>query len=168
MGKDIHMKLLEYSPEENTYKELALYRKNKDNEFKKIRLFDGRNSNMFDTMAGNDFCYDDDSFPCTSIALSSLEPELRKEIEKEMEDPGCFDFKEICLSDMKIYIDKYPEIKDWDKAFDCEDIASIPMKKNPLKQLFEDILTYLYFIDASYRWGYTPLSYYKIIYFFDC
>ena len=174
MGIDIHTHLCEYNPEDNLWYEIELYRKDKE-EFKKVRIYDGRNYEMFDVMLNKE---EDSfgSFPCIDISLISLEERLRKEIEEEKE--YCYGFKEISLSDLRYYLKEYPTVVDyeadeeeWDnyckKIKDYSSLSiSKPQKTNPIQYLYDYCISYGAFAEP-WTFGIKPFSQYKLLYWFD-
>ena len=189
MGMDIHVRLTRYDEKTNFYKELKLYKPGEeyhydekgnkiiDNpDFEVIHIFDGRNSEMFDGMKEGDENDGYGHFPWVPIKLNSLEPELRKDIEDKMgkeskEHTGYFDFYEISLADMLIYLAKHKKVADydasekaWDKYFAEE--GPKPEKTNPIQDLYREICNYAAFADG-WEWDFQPLSTYKVLFYFD-
>lgn len=156
MGVDIHLKLCKYDPEDNLWHELKLYRKEK-NEYKKVYLYAGRDSEMFSAMS-NEEKDNYGLFPCANIPLLSLDEELRKIVAEKGE--YCYGFREILLSDMKYYLKDHPTVVDYD-----EDWAK-PTKTNPIKYLFDSCCSYGEFAEG-WSFGIDPLSRYKLLYWFD-
>ena len=156
MGVDIHIKLCKYNPADNLWHELKLYRKDKDkDEFKKVYLYEGRNSEMFAAMQ-NEEQEDYGHFPCADIPMLSLDEELREEVKEAKK--YCYGFNEILLSDLKYYIKDYPTVVDYSEEG--------PMKVNPIKYLFESCYAYGEFAEG-WSFGIEPLSRYKLLYWFD-
>lgn len=166
MGVDIHLRLCKYDPADNLWHELKLYRKEKDkNEYKKVYLYEGRNSEMFGAMLNEE----EDSyghFPSASIPLLSLDEELRKEIEEDRK--YCYGFHEVLLSDMEHYLYNHPTVIDYDDG-DWEDWKAgdpKPKKTNPIKYLFDSCCAYGEFAEG-WSFGIDPYSRYKLLYWFD-
>ena len=163
MGVDIHLKLCKYNPEDNLWHELKLYRKEKD-EYKKVYLYEGRNSEMFSAML-NEEKDDYGLFPCANIPIPSLDEELVNELREA--GKYCYGFREILLSDMKYYLKDHPTVIDYDedwsnwKAGDPK-----PTKTNPIKYLFDSCCAYGEFAEG-WSFGIDPLSRYKLLYWFD-
>lgn len=187
MGRDIHLHLAKFDKETNLYKEICLYRKREKDEFysyydeegnehkitdpmKKVSIYDSRNYEMFDGLK----CKDPDNygyFPAGYINYDSLDSELREVVEEKTKTTGYYDFAEVNLADMKIYVLEHPTVVDYDSYFwekyeegKCEK----PVKKNPIKWLYEDIINYLNLADREFSWGLTNVSNYKLIFYFDC
>lgn len=163
MGVDIHLILCKYDETDNLYHELALYTKGMEN-YHKVRIFEGRNSEMFgimqneeEDMAGH--------FPSTSIALPSLEESVKKEI-KEQE--YCYGFQEVTLADIQYYLKDHPTIVDYEADWgdDWKPGDPKPMKKNPIQYLFDNCLYYAEFVEG-WSFGIDPYSRYKLLYWFD-
>lgn len=176
MGKDIHVRLTKLNRETNLYEELALYKPgveyhydekgNKiiDNpNFQKVYIYDGRNYEMFEGMKEGDGIDGYGDFPWTSINLNSLESELKREIEEKQNSQGYFDFYEINLADMKLYLNEHPIVVDYDGEWE-EGVKS--QKTNPIKYLYDNIYDYGYFAD-NWNWEIEPLSIYKVLFYFD-
>ena len=163
MGVDIHLKICKYDPADNLWHELKLYRKDKD-EFKKVYLYEGRNSEMFAAMQNEE----QDSyghFPFASIPLLSLDEELRAEIEEAKE--YCYGFAEVLLSDIEYYLKDHPTVVDYDGDWeDWKRGDPKPEKTNPIKYLFDSCCAYGEFAEG-WSFGIDPLSRYKLLYWFD-
>ena len=169
MGVDIHIKLFKYDRENNIYDKITLYYWDyKKGKHEEVYIFSGRNSEMFDGMMHGDEVDGYGYFPTTSIALNSLlEPE-RKEYERLMKIQGCYDFCEINLAEMALYCKRHPEVTDYDVEWNDEDPNFVkPKKKNPICDLYDEIIQYLKFAD-EWEFDFLPLSYYKVIIYFDC
>lgn len=189
MGMDIHIRLTKYNKETNLFEELTLYKPGEEYyydkegnkiitnpDFKKVRIFDGRNSEMFYGMKDGNENDGYGYFPWVPIKLNSLEPKLKKEIEDKMgkeqkEYTGYFDFYEITLADMKLYLNNHPKVADydadeklWDEYFDKG--GPKPEKTNLIQYLYEEICNYAFFAD-NWSWGIEPLSAYKVLFYFD-
>lgn len=149
MGIDIHTYLCKYDPEDNLWHELKLYRKDKE-KIKEVSIFDRRNSDLFGILQNEGFETDMGTFPSTKIAYSSLEEEFKERVVKDQE--YCYGFNEVSLSDMKCYIKEHPIILE-------------PHRENPVKEFFEECVTYISFADEWF--DFTPLSRYKLLYWFD-
>ena len=165
MGVDIHVRLIKYDPSDNLWHELKLYRKEKE-EYKKVPLFEGRNSELFGIITNEENEDDFGIFPCADIPLLSLDEELRKDIDSHRE--WCYDFKEVLLSDMKYYVEKYPTIPDYDVDWgnDWKYGDPKPQKDNPVKWFYDDCISYASFAEG-WHFGIDPYSRYKLLYWFD-
>lgn len=163
MGVDIHLHLCKYDSADNLWHELKLYRKEKD-EYKKVYLYEGRNSEMFGAMQNEE----QDSyghFPFASIPLLSLDEELRAEIEEAKK--YCYGFAEVLLSDVEYYLKDHPTIIDYDGDWeDWKEGNPKPEKTNPIKYLFDSCYSYGEFAEG-WSFGIEPLSRYKLLYWFD-
>lgn len=169
MGMDIHIKLFKYDNERNQFKKLTLYRWDyKTGEYKEVYIYTGRNSEMFNGMT--DGGSDSDGygyFPASSIKLNSLFDPDREEIEKDMKATGFFDFNEINLAEMALYCKEHPRVVDYDVTWHNEDPNFVkPTKDNPICDLYKEICQYAAFAD-NWNWDFSPLSEYKIIFYFD-
>lgn len=173
MGMDMHVRLAKYNKETNLYDELVLYRPGEtyhysktgekiidDPNYERVLIYDGRNSEMFIGMKNGDEEDGYGDFPWTSIALSSLEPKFRKDIEEYMSSAGFFDFYELTLADMKLYTLDHPYVTDYNSEEEGK------KKVNPIVALFADICKYASLVD-NWDWNFTPLSNYKVIFYFD-
>ena len=178
MGVDIHVIPCVYNCKTNLFEEVALYvpgesyhydkegNKIVDNpDFKKVYIYNGRNTEMFDGMKHGNETDGYGVFPYAVISLNSLEPKLREKITEYSKIEGYYDFYEINLADMKNYLNDHPTVVDYDKDWDENKPA--PRKENPIKGLFEEICAYLKFA-CEWDWEYLPLSHFKILFFFDC
>lgn len=172
MGIDIHVRVTKYNKDTNLYEEVALFRKpskyenheKDDPSYVKASVYDGRDYEMFDGMKDGDDSDGYGYFPISSIALNSYEEKFANEIKEKMSIDGYFDFYEISLSDMKLYTIEHPTVFDFD--VEVGDNEPYARKKNPIVGLYENIINYISFAD----WGFEilPLSYYKIVFYFDC
>ena len=179
----MHVRIAKYNKETNLYDELVLYRPGEtyhytetgekvidDSKYERVPIYTGRNSEMFSGMKEGDETNGYGDFPWTAIALSSLEPKLRKNIEEYMNSSGYFDFYELTLADMKLYLNDHPTVSDYDadnEKWDMywENKGPRPQKSNPIQGLYENICNYISFADEWYGWN--LFSSYKIIIYFD-
>ena len=184
MGRDIHVRVALYNEETNKYEELKLFRKrNKYEKYKydekgnkieitnpliQASIYNGRNSEMFDGMKDGDETDGYNEFPWTYIKMNSLEDELKEDIEKKMNITGYFDFYEITLADMALYLEENPTVTDYDSDIwdDWKAGDSRPQKTNPIKHLYQEICDYAKIADWL-SWESVPLSAYKVIFYFD-
>ena len=165
MGIDIHVRLVKKNRETNTWEQIKLYYKNKD-QFKLVDIYPFRHYELFDILTGKE------DYIASNIELANLPEDLSKEIEKYKHINGYYDFKEATLADLKLYLYKVPKVRDWDyedyeddnpKAWENDPKA---WKDNPVKSFIERIERYLDFVDWS--WDEFPASDIKILYWFDC
>ena len=126
---------------------------------KVVDIYPFRNSELFDILNENE----DDDYIASSLSLTNLPKDLKEEIEKYQNTIGCFNFKEVNLADLKLYLYKTPKIRDWD----YEDNHPKAWKDNPVKYFIERIEQYIDFADSWWDWG-SPYSSVKILYWFDC
>ena len=186
MGVDIHIKLYKYNKETNLYEKLALYktrakesyRYNEKGEivetfpvgsYEEIYIDVGRDREMFDGLCN----LDEDNygiFPSTYVAYNSFEEKAVKELKEEEESFGCYDFSEVSLADIGVYLSQYPtvidyESLDWDSWDELKEEEK-PRKTNRIKYFYEEICKYAHFADWEFE--YSPLSRYKIVFYFDC
>ena len=161
MGVDITIHVCKYDNTDNLYHELKLYRKEKD-EFKEVSLFEGRNCELFDILSNNE----EINFPSTSIAIVSLDEELKESIKKSEE--WSYGFNEVTLADIKCHLKDYPTVVDYDADWgdDWKPGDPQPRKENPVSWFFKDILSYTEFAEG-WTYGIEPLSRYKLIYWFS-
>lgn len=169
MGIDIHFYITKYNKEKNIFEEIALYSA-ETGKYKKVPVFIGRNYEIFDILR-NKIIIDNIEFPYADIAYNSLEEKLKNTIEgyigKEGEFTGFYDFSEVNLADLKNYVDTCPTMINYDYDNDEKEIEDNKKYKiNPVKILYDEIINYINFADLSF--DFTPYSYYKILYFFDC
>ena len=177
---DIHVRIAKYNKETNFYDELVLYKPGEeyhydeegnkiiDNpDFKKVHIYTGRDSEMFDGMKHGDEVDGYGEFPWVPVRLNSLEPSLRADIEdkisKEGHYTGYFDFYELSLADMKLYLHDHPTVADY--YVTVEEDEPTPQKDNPIQALYEDIYNYASIADDMIMWE--NLSSYKVIFYFD-
>ena len=169
MGVDIHFYITKYNKEKNIFEEIALYTA-EAGKYKKVPVFIGRNYEMFDILR-NKTIIDKIDFPSAPIVCNSLEEELKNTIKKYIGDKEDFtsfySFLEVNLADLKNYVNTCPTMVNLD--YDSEEEETENNKKyktNPVKFLYDEIINYINFADFSF--DFTPYSYYKILYFFDC
>ena len=157
MGADIHVHLVKFNHESRYFEELKLYRYDeKHDEFKVVRLDIGRDYEMFDEMKDGDF-------PRVSLILSSLEPSLEDFINERIGSFGFYGFYEISLADFNLYLNEHPKVKDYDAVWEDD----IPVyKENPLKNVYEECISYISFVDNFY-FDFTSLADYRMIFYFD-
>jgi len=103
MGKDIHVRLIQFNRKTNEYELVKLYRKI-NNEFRAIPVYEGRDYSLFDQL-------EDDAFPSRAIYTPNLPEELRQELNECEEETGYFGFREINLADLKLYYNNTKRIK---------------------------------------------------------
>lgn len=172
MGVDIHIRLLKYDENTNLYKEIALYRKSSLHEkypedypeMVKVPVYDGRDYEMFDGMKDGDDSDGYGYFPWTGMKLNSYEEAFRNEmIEKQKTELGYFDFYEIPLAEMRVYVLENPKVVDYDVEYIDEEHKAY--KDNPIASLYSKIISYLSFAEP---WGMEYLSDYKVVFYFDC
>lgn len=158
MGTDIHVRIL--FKKNAIWKSVNLYRYDEEkDEFKKIDIYPFRNSELFDILneeVGN------------SIEYNSLPVDLLKE--KAIKDckttSEYYNFQEVNLADLKLYLLKNPKIRDYDyEAENDEDFNKNGWKTNPVEFFIERIE---YILDlAEPYYDFSPPSYTRIIYWFD-
>ena len=174
MGIDIHIRLLKYDENTNLYKEIALYRKSSLHEkhpddypeMMKVPVYDGRDYEMFDGMKDGDDNNGYGYFPWTGMKLNSYEEAFRNEmIEKQKTELGYFDFYEIPLAEMRVYVLENPKVVDYDSEYDEGDCRAYRYKDNPIASLYSKIISYLSFAEP---WGMEYLSDYKVVFYFYC
>ena len=167
MGADLHVRILKYNPKTRFYDELKLFRLDEEdkNVYNTVYIDAGRDSEMFDGMTDGEAGDNDyDVFPLFSIRIESYEENFKNEIETYQSTFGYYNFYEINLSDYKSYLLEHPTVIDYGKNCDVE-VEKMPRKENPLGALFKKIVQYAAFADED-SWI-TPLSEYKVIFFFD-
>lgn len=164
MGVDINTIVAVYNEDTNLYNELTLKRVDINGKLQDVCIYPYRNIEMFEAMQNK---RDDNygCFPARNIRMNSLSEPLRKKIES-FKDMGCYGFHEISLASMKSYVEKHPEVKDYDEVW--EDNKPIPMKTNPIKYLFDTIQTFVDFADFYGIMAEEDYDNFKLIYFFDC
>lgn len=164
MGRDIHVRILKYNTYTNFYEEIALY-KYKNEEYSKVDPYDCRNYEMFDGMTDGDDKDGYGNFPWSSVKLNSYCNDFRNEINEKMRTSGYYDFHEMSLSALESYVIKHPFVTDYDVDDEEFDYKNPPKKENPIRFLFENIVSYISFIDYLDIEGYDS---YKIVFYFDC
>ena len=185
MGRDIHVRIAKYNEETNKYDEICLYRtRNKYEKYDydengktiepktpyvRVSVFSGRNSEMFDGMMDGNESDGYGTFPWRPIRMNSLEDSFKEKIQHYMDTQGYYDFHEISLTEIALYLKEHPKVSDYDaddKEWDdyWNGKGEKPVKDNLIKYLYDDICNYIYFADfLSY-----DLSDYKVIFYFDC
>ena len=151
MGVDICVHILKRNSNINKWEEIAIYRKEK-NSFNQIPPFDFRDYELFDILLRGE---GEEHYQAYDIDKNILPEYLKDEIDNA---DYCYGFKEINFAELKLYLEKYPKIIDWNN-----DITKV-WKDNPVKFFVEKIEQYIIFSDENY--DFTPLSDYKILYWF--
>ena len=155
MGADIHIRIIKRDHDTDTWKQIKLYRKEKK-KFKVIDPYPFRNSELFDILNERE----DDNYQAYPISLAHLPVALKKEIEKYQETQGYYDFKEINLADLKLYLRQVPKVRNWD----YDDDHPKAWKDNPVKYFIERIESYIDFTEEDWA---IPSSDIRILYWFD-
>lgn len=156
MSTDIHVRIIKLDRQTNTWKNIRLFSKKKG-KFKAVDPYPFRNYELFDILSGNE----DEKYKPFPIVLPSLPSNLQNEIKECKNSTGYFDFYEVNLADLKLYLNKVPKIRDYD--YEEEDPKA--WKDNPVKFFIEHIEYYIELIDPL--WDYDPYSSIRIIYWFD-
>ena len=154
MGKDIHVRIIKKDRNTNTWKQIKLYHKEKG-KFKLVNVYPFRSYELFDILSGND-----EKYNAYSICLNDLPNNLKQEVERCKNTIGYYNFFEINLADLKLYLQRVPKVKDYDSE------KENAWKNNPVKYFVERIEQYIDFVDSS--WDLYPYSDVKILYWFDC
>ena len=162
MGTDIHVRIVKKDYNTDTWKQIKLYRKEKK-KFKIVDIYPFREEDLFDILSEKTNDYRAYPYHAYPISLTHLPINLKQEIEKKQKILGYYDFKEINLADLKIYLMHNPKIRDWD----YEDDDPKAWIDNPVKYFIERIEQYLDFADPYWD-GCRPASDVRIIYRFDC
>ena len=158
MGKDIHVRIIKRNRNKNVWEEVKLYYKENGN-LKDASIYPGRNYDLFDILGNKN---NDDFLNTRPIFEPDLPEDLKEEIKIYQNSIGFYDFKEINLADLKIYLHHMPKIiKSY--GYEEEDDPNT-MKDNPVKYFIERIEYYLDFADV---YDFLPPSDIKIIYWFD-
>ena len=168
MGIDIHVKICKYDEESNFYKEICLYRFSQIlNKNIKIDPYNFRNYEMFEGMQDGDENDGYGTFPWRPILLNSLEPNLREEMQKEMDTAGVYGFYEISFPAIENYLLKYPYVVDYDspewELYDKGEMPK-PVKENPIKRFYKICQSYADFATENYI---TFESDFKLLIWFD-
>lgn len=183
MGMDIHIHVAKYNPTTNLFEEMRLYRPGEtyeynekgekiviDPNFERVWIDAGRNYEMFEQMKegtedekGNTLY-----FPSYSVVFNSLEEGFKNDLLKLKDTFGFFDFNEVNLADFALYCAENPTVVDYDVDNYEWGVSNEPKptKKNPLVDLYHQIINYISTYE-SYDWKYEPLGYYKVIFYFD-
>ena len=188
MGVDLNIKVYKYNAKSNLYDELVIYRRRKPDEkfkgydekgngipyeddYRPLYIEAGRDYEMFEGMKDGDELDGYGVFPRTAIALNSFNPEAKAELEEYMNKGYGYDFCEVSLAEMKLYVNEHPTVVDYDSpAWNDDDFHKVgserPQKANPIKRLYEDIYNYIWIAEDCWMWE--PLSYYKVVFYWDC
>ena len=158
MGVDIHVKIA-YKDSEKGWKEVKLYTKNDEDKFEEVDIFPGKNSEIFDIMSGKE----DEYFPNTPIYKKDLPDSIVKEIEEAENTFGYFNFYEVNLADLKLYIKNHPTIPDYDAEW--KDDKKV-YKPNPIISVVEDVEAFMDFAEPFWVFD-GSYSCIRIIYWFD-
>ena len=162
MGADIHVKIVKKNYNTEKWEEIKLYKKDKENndDFIDIDFFPFRNYELFDILSGR---YES-SFPFdVPIYTFDLPNNLKKEIETNQQTFGYYNFKEINLADLKLYLHDHPTILDEDNYIEEEN--KYGLKDNPLKSFVNRIENIIDIANESL--DDCPPSHIRIIYWFD-
>ena len=162
MGRDIHVRLVQFNHKTNQYEEVVLYRKNQQNKIVPVYAYDSRNYELFDILDGTD----DNYFPYTPVNTENLPSELKKEIEECQQTDGYYNFYETNLADVKIYLYDHSKVRDYD-WHDENTFEKEGWKDNPAKNFIECIERYIGIADVWW-FGAQFDSNIRIIYWFDC
>lgn len=168
MGVDIHVKICKYDEESNFYKEICLYRfSQRLNKYIKIDPYDVRDYEMFEGMQNGDETDGYGTFPWRPILLNSLDPNLREEMQKEMDEAGVYGFHEISFPEIENYLFKHPYVTDYDSnEWDLYDEGKMPkpIKENPIKYFYKNCKYYADFATNDY---FTFENDFKLLIWFD-
>ena len=174
MSIDLFVKIVKYNEKTNFYHEVKLYREKNSHDFPEepnliqVAIYPGYDRDMIEAIReGNEkdgYGY----FPWSRVKLNSLEPRLRESIDKMMHEKTFFDFYEIPLAEMKLYLLDHPIVTDYDSyIWDNWQIGDpVPKRANPIEtRLFKPACS---FIDAANGFFEDDivLSEYKMILFF--
>ena len=159
MGRDIHVRIVKKDRETGKWHQIKIYRKEKKRKFNVIDVYPFRNYELFEILNEKE----DEKYHADVICTSDLPIALKQEIEKFKNIEGYYDFKEINLADLKLYLHHSPKVRNYD--YEAEDPNAF--KDNPVKYFVERIEQYLDFADPY--WDVCrPASDIRIIYWFDC
>lgn len=86
---------------------------------------------------------------------------MRQEVKRYQNTFGYYNFKEINLADLKLYLKERPKVQDYDD----EDPSAL--KDNPVKSFIERIEQYIDFADPFWDLNEVSASDIKILYWFD-
>lgn len=161
MGTDIHVYILR-KDKDNLWKTVKIYRKEKRNKFKYISPYNSRNYELFDILKGKET---KDYFPFVPINEKELPPDLKNRYLKAKNIIGYFDFNEVNLADLKLYLCSHPKVRDYD--YEGENFDEEGWKENPIHDFIKTIENYI-FLSGSFDFEICPDSYFKIVYWFDC
>lgn len=156
MGKDIHVRILQKNRNNNTWERVSLFHKEKD-EIKIIDVYPFRDYELFDILSENE----EDGYNADNIIIDDLPLDIKQEIEEYKNNSYGYNFKEITLADLKLYLHQMPKIRDWDYEEDNPNA----WKDNPVKDFIDRITQYLNFVDPY--WNFNLLSNIRIVYWFD-
>ena len=161
MGTDIHVYILR-KDKDNLWKTVKIYRKEKRNKFTYISPYTSRNYELFDILNGKDT---KDYFPFVPINEKELPQDLKNRYLKAKNTVGYFDFNEVNLADLKLYLYSHPKLRDYD--YEGENFDEEGWKENPIHDFIKTIENYI-FLSDSFDFEICPDSYFKIVYWFDC
>lgn len=151
MGIDIHVRIIYKDYDTNVWKEVILYHK-KNKKMKPIDIYPFRDYELFDILSGNKYngCY-----KAMPITISNLPYPIKQKIKEYQQDFAFYDFREITLADLQLYLYKVPKIRDENDI----------LKDNPVKFFIERITQYLDFAEPC--WDTNLPSNIRILYWFD-
>ena len=156
MGVDIHVRIAKKNRETNTWEHIKLYKKS-NKRFKRVSIYPFRNYELFDILTGKG----DPRFSPRSIVIQDLPFSLRQEVKRYQNTFGYYNFKEINLADLKLYLKERPKMQDYD------DKNPSALKDNPVKSFIERIEQYIDFADPFWDLNEVSTSDIKILYWFD-
>jgi len=165
MGKDIHVRVIIRDIKTDKWEEVKLYRPTKKTDkeaYRPVDFYPFRNSELFDILTGRE----DDYFPTTACYHEHLPSPLKEEIEDTIKNNEGFDFNDVNLADIKLYLMKHPKVRDYDyNSKNDEDFELNGWKDNPVKYFVELIERALDLYEPYWDWG--SYSNVRIIYWFD-
>lgn len=162
MGRDIHVRIVQFNYKTNQYEEIVLYHKNRENKIVPVSAYDARHYELFNILDGTE----DEYFPNRTIYIENLPNDLKQEIEECKNTSGYYNFYETNLADMKLYLYNHPKVRDYDWE-DDETFEEKGWKDSPIKSFIEHIEWYIGIADMWWIGAFLD-SNIRILYWFDC
>ena len=152
MATDIHVRIIKFNRDKNIWEPIRLYQKDKS----LVNVYHDRDYELFDILKGNG----EDTYYPFPIVINNLPDDLKKEIESRQDKCYYYNFQEVNLADLKLYLYHYPKIRD----YDYDEKSPKAYKDNPVKWFIEHIE---YYINFACPWDFNPDSDIRILYWFD-
>lgn len=155
MGVDIHTYIFKRNRKNNIWEQVKLFTKEEE-KYKEVTVYPYRSYELFDILSERE----DDAFTAFAVDTNVLPVDFQEKIKNDTE--FCYDFREVNLADLKLYLIKHPKVRD----YDYEETSPNALKENPVTGFVERIEWYLDLADPTWDFC-SPPSDIKIVYWFD-